>query len=49
LLVVDIFENLSNNALNDIVIKLEIDFEVEQHKREGLVFDWKCSMYFANN
>jgi hypothetical protein len=36
-------------------IKLEIDFEVEQHKREGLVFDWKCNtydninMYFDNN
>ena len=27
-------------------IKLEIDFEVEQHKREGLVFDWKCSIQY---
>jgi hypothetical protein len=36
-------------------IKLEIDFEVEQHRREGLIFDWKgntydnINKYFENN
>ncbi len=34
-------------------VKLEIDFEVEQHRRVGLIFDWKCNTYdnmdFENN
>jgi hypothetical protein len=34
-------------------VKLEIDFEVEQHRRAGLIFDWKCNTYdnmdFENN
>ncbi len=36
-------------------MKLEIDFDVELHRREGLVFDWKCNtydninMYFKKN
>jgi len=37
------------NIFMRYAIKLEIDFETEKHRREGLVFDWICNTYFENN
>jgi hypothetical protein len=34
-----------NNMFMRYAIKLEIDFEIEKHKREGIIFDWKCKTY----
>jgi len=43
------------NIFTRYAIKLEIEFETEKHRREGLVFGWKCNtydiinMYFENH
>ncbi len=49
-------KNLKNTSVFiRYAIKLETDFKVEQHRREGLIFDRKCNtyddinMYFENN
>jgi hypothetical protein len=43
------------NIFTRYAIKLEIEFETEKHRREGLVFGWKfntydsINMYFENH
>jgi hypothetical protein len=37
------------NIFMRYAIKLEIDFETEKHRREGLVFDCKCNTYDSIN